>query len=298
MNLLVVIVTYNAMQWVEHCFACLKSSSIKPTVLVVDNGSNDGTQEYIKNNYPEFIFRQSTENLGFGKANNVGLQYALDNGFDYVYLLNQDAWVQTDTLEKLMRISACHPEYGILSPMQMNADLYHIDKNFLKSTCSWLSTPTLLTDTYNHLVQDVYEVKYVMAAHWMITRECLLKVGGFSPSFPHYGEDNNYIDRVHYHNLKIGIVPSLRVVHDRADRADTAEKGIHLIYTTSIRWLSNPLIGLQTAMSKVMIGNLKGMKQYRSVKLLRNMFLLLTNFRNIRKKRKISMTEYCAFLRK
>ena len=47
-------------------------------------------------------------------------------------------------------------------------------------------------------LKDVYEVKFVQAAHWLISRECLERVGGFSPSFPHYGEDNNFCNRAQY----------------------------------------------------------------------------------------------------
>ena len=138
-NILVVIVTYNAMQWAERCFSSLKSSSLRPDVYVVDNGSTDGTQSYIQEHYPEVMFHQSAENLGFGKANNMGLQYALDYNYDYVYLLNQDAWVMEDTFEKLVNLSKQYPDYGILSPFQMNSDLIHIDSGFISSTCSYSS---------------------------------------------------------------------------------------------------------------------------------------------------------------
>ena len=111
MKLLVVIVTYNAMRWAERCFDSLRKSTVVPEVFVVDNGSTDGTQEYIKKNYPEVMFQQSNENLGFGKANNLGFQYALNKGYDYVYLLNQDAWIFPETLGGLVNVSKLHPEY-------------------------------------------------------------------------------------------------------------------------------------------------------------------------------------------
>ena len=296
MRLLVVIVTYNAMQWAKRCLDSLNSSTFQPDVYIIDNGSYDGTQKFIQDNYPKYFFYQSKENIGFGKANNIGLQYALDNDYDYVYLLNQDAWVMPDTFEKLIQISTQYSTYGILSPFQMNADLKHIDKNFLKSSCAWNSTPTLLTDLYNGSEQDVYEVSFVMAAHWLITRKCLLKIGGFSPSFPHYGEDNNYVDRLHYHGMKIGVVPSLRVVHDRADRIESPQKIIHIIYTTSIRYLSNPLISVKSSLVQIIKANLKGMINHCSKQMLKNLFLLLIKANEIRRNRRISMKRDCAFL--
>ncbi|MBQ9214435.1 MAG: hypothetical protein IJ150_10930, partial [Bacteroidales bacterium] len=81
-----------------------------------------------------------------------------------------------------------------------------------------------------------------MAAHWFLTRKCIEKIGGFSPTFRHYGEDNNYAHRVVYHGLKIGVVPSLKVVHDRADRIYSSNKQMYLNYTSMLVRLSSPLI--------------------------------------------------------
>ena len=69
--------------------------------------------------------------------------------------------------------------------------------------------------------KEIYEVKDVMAAHWLISRDCLLKTGCFSPTFRHYGEDDNYLDRAIFHGFKVGIIPATKAVHDRADRKDT-----------------------------------------------------------------------------
>ena len=91
-----IIVTYNAMQWAEKCFSSLRKSSISVKTIVVDNGSTDGTQEYVKTNFPEVHFIQSPENLGFGKANNIGIEIAYKAGADFFYLMNQDAWIFED----------------------------------------------------------------------------------------------------------------------------------------------------------------------------------------------------------
>ena len=66
---------------------------------------------------------------------------------------------------------------------------------------------------FNRL-KDVYETKYVNAAAWLIPRNVLTKVGGFDPLFFHYGEDDNYLNRVIYHGFKVGICPHSRIVHD------------------------------------------------------------------------------------
>ena len=95
----IIIVTYNAMPWLSKCL-----ESTKPyAIVVVDNNATDGTVSYIKENYPLITILPQKENLGFGQANNIGMSYALKQGADYVFLLNQDAYLEND-LFKLVSI--------------------------------------------------------------------------------------------------------------------------------------------------------------------------------------------------
>ena len=89
MRVFVLIITYNAEKWIEFCLGSLKDSTIPITPLIVDNNSNDKTVSLIKEKYPEAIILANNQNLGFGKANNIGIKYAIEKGFDYVFLLNQ-----------------------------------------------------------------------------------------------------------------------------------------------------------------------------------------------------------------
>lgn len=230
-KVLVIIVTYNGMKWADHCFGSLRSSSVPLDVVMIDNGSTDGTVAYVSEIFPEVKIIQSHENLGFGKANNVGMQIALDKGYDYVYLLNQDAWIMPDTIATLIKVQKKNPEYGVLSPMQMEENMRYFDRNFAVNVLgnSQCVSPCCLSDMYRGQMQDVYDVKFVMAAHWLISKDCLFKVGGFSPTFPHYGEDDNYLQRVNYWKMKVGIVPLAQAVHNRENREESEEK---LIYIT------------------------------------------------------------------
>lgn len=185
MKILVIIVTYNAMQWIDRCFGSVREWD----VFVVDNGSTDGTQQYLKEHFPHVILKQSNSNLGFGKANNIGLQYALDNAYDFVYLMNQDAWVMPGTIATMAEVMGKHPEYGVLSPMQMQADMKHFDWDFGWGICVWKYSHEMLEGWFHRINEaEVYEVHFVNAAHWLISMDCLCKVGGFSTAFPHYGE--------------------------------------------------------------------------------------------------------------
>ncbi len=296
MKLLVIIVTYNAMQWAERCFSSLKNSTVSPDIFVVDNGSTDGTPAFINEHFPEVMFHQSEENLGFGKANNLGLQYALDYNYDYVYLLNQDAWVQNDTFERLVEISKKYPEYGILSPFQMNADMQHIDRNFVANVLAWKSNPDIVDDMYRQQLKEVYPVNGVMAAHWFMPIKTVKRVGGFSPSFPHYGEDNNYVVRLLYRHMKVGVVPRLRVVHDRGWRKETIKKSIFLAYTSSIEALSNTQIGFVRGLCIIISTCLFTMVKYKSIYPFMNLMKIFFHYFEIINNKRISMNKDGAFL--
>ena len=233
-KILVIIVTYNGIKWITKVLQSIRTSILPVDTFVIDNGSSDGTQDYIKKNFPDVFFFQNTKNQGFGVANNIGLKYVIDNDYDYAYLLNQDAWIFPNTLCELVSIHKHYPEYGILSPLQIQANMYHLDKNFLCGVCSSISNPSMVEDLIFQRRQAVYSVPRVMAAHWLISRECLEKVGGFSPTFPHYGEDDNYADRAIFHGFKVGVVLQCKAVHDREFRITTNQKNIYMWY---IRWL-------------------------------------------------------------
>ncbi|MBQ8059054.1 MAG: glycosyltransferase family 2 protein [Prevotella sp.] len=295
MRVLVVIVTYNAMRWLDRCIGSLLASNVKVSIFVVDNCSCDGTPEYIHEHYPDVILLRNRTNLGFGKANNIGLQYALDEGYDYVYLLNQDAWIQSDTLECLIATSQTHKEYGILSPLQMEANMLHLDKNFKRSVCSWESCPQLLDGVIVGPRKEVYEVQTLMAAHWFMTNACIKAVGGFSPAFPHYGEDYNYLDRVHMRGIKVGIVPSLMVVHDREYREDTAEKLMYKRHITAIGLLSSPNPTSNRWLRVINI-LLTDILRYHTFTPLQYFLQIVNGYSTIKKYRRESMLKDCAFL--
>lgn len=229
-----IIVTYKGQRWYDRCFGSLRQSTIPVQTIVVDNASNDGSVEYIKENFPEIHLIESKENLGFGRANNIAMRYALDHGCDYVFLLNQDAWVEPDTLEKLVDIAERHPDYGIVGPVQVNAERTKV----LGGVIKFLVNPDnvnldLFSDLVMQTVDEIYPVAEINAAAWLLPRKTLETVGGFDPIFLHYGEDWNYLSRVLYHGMKVGLTPHLKVVHDCNDRVEQP-KGFGMAFD---KWL-------------------------------------------------------------
>lgn len=216
-----IIVTYKGHQWYERCFTSLRNSEYPVQTIVIDNASNDGTVEYIRENFPEIHLIESKDNLGFGRANNIGMRYALDHGCDYVFLLNQDAWVESDTIGELVRVAEKYPDYGLLGPVQVNKERTRV----LNGVIQFLINPDnvnhkLFSDLILGSVEDVYPVAEINAAAWLLPRKTLETIGGFDPIFLHYGEDWNYLSRVLYHGLKVGLVPHVQVVHDCEDRVE------------------------------------------------------------------------------
>ena len=237
-NFLVIIVTYNGMKWIDKCIRSVLSSTIQSDIYVVDNASTDETPDYIKQNFPTVHLTCSNKNLGFGAANNIGLQYALDNNYDYVYLLNQDAWVKEDTFEKMIFAHKQHPEYGILSPIQLEGNEKHFDKDFGEGLSKWREHAKVCEDLFFRRNLDIVPFPMIMAAHWLISRKCLEDVGGFSPAFFHYGEDNNYAERVWEKGYKLGVVMSALAIHDRENRVYSKEKICYLDFCRRIHDIS------------------------------------------------------------
>jgi len=210
-----IIVTYNGEPWIGKCVSSLLASSVACKVIVIDNDSTDRTLEILQG-FPAVQLLKTGKNLGFGKANNLGMEIALKQNADYFLLLNQDAWVTDTTIETLMSVAEKNESYGILSPVHLNGAGTAVDYKFsyymIPKRCPGLLSDSVLSPG---AMKDIYETTFANAACWLISRSALTKIGGFDPLFPHYGEDTDWVHRLHYHKIKIGIVPGATAFHDR-----------------------------------------------------------------------------------
>lgn len=211
-NICVIIVTYNGMKWLNRCLSDLMTSTTSVDVVVVDNQSNDGTVDFIKKHYPNIKLFEMNRNLGFGQANNYGMRHALDHNYDYVFLLNQDAYVYPDMFEKLIEgvNNADIDNIGIASPLQLHPNGEWLEEHFKAYIKHRISIDS-------KLAEEVICVEGVQAAGWLIPRRTLETIGGFNPIFFHYGEDENYFQRVNYHGLKTVVVTSAKMIHYHID---------------------------------------------------------------------------------
>ncbi len=241
MEVFSIVVTYNGKKWLDKCFGSLLHSSIPMKIIAIDNASSDGTPQVIREIFPDVILIQLDKNLGFGQANNIGLKKALDEGADCVFLLNQDAWVETGTIEKLIKAYHQYPEYGILSPVHLNGAGLGFDYGFLNYICKTNDKAFIYSFYSKDPSQQklIYALDFVNAAFWLIPRTTIETVGGFNPLFYHYGEDRDYVNRCNYFGLKLGIVPEAKGFHDR-DQKDNKFKNISLPYGKMLTKLINP----------------------------------------------------------
>ncbi|MBR4817843.1 MAG: glycosyltransferase family 2 protein [Bacteroidales bacterium] len=240
-EILTIVVTYNGKKWIERCLRSAQGSAIPTDIMVIDNGSEDGTTEWIREHLPDVILSENRENLGFGAANNIGFRYAVAHGYRFVYLLNQDAWVFPETFGTLLRAfeAADIPgkeerqgskRLGILSPMQMEANLTRMDAQFRKHCAAALEKDDA----------ETVPVPFVMAAHWMVSAECLEVTGGFSPAFPHYGEDKDFLQRAAFHGFTAAVVKTASAVHDRAERPRPKDYRMRLKVVTAKTAVTDP----------------------------------------------------------
>jgi GT2 family glycosyltransferase len=292
-SVFVVIVTYNGEKWVRKCFDSLRSGSYPVQTIVIDNGSTDATVSLLETQYPEVTLVRSGSNLGFGQANNTGIKLALEKQADYVFLLNQDAWVENNTIASLVGCMEWHTGYGIVSPVHLNGQYSALDKGFERYIRKDYPDIDITRLIRGDAPQELYPVSFVNAAAWMMSRACLLEAGLFHPLFFHYGEDNELLNRVSYHGFKTGICTRATICHDRYEREES-ESSIMSAYKI------NGLVTLMDLRSSLLTGYLREIRNLgkpaakaflkgkiiKGIKIAGIYFTLLSQYKTVAKARK------------
>src|SRR3954452_12643822 len=107
-----VVVTYNGMPWIEQCLESVRGVE----TVVVDKGSTDGMLELVRERFPGATLVEQA-NVGMGGGNNAGMRAAHGGWF---LLLNSDAWVLGDGIERLVAFAEAHPEAAVVAPRLRN----------------------------------------------------------------------------------------------------------------------------------------------------------------------------------
>jgi GT2 family glycosyltransferase len=122
-KIFIIILNYNGKETIKKCLDSVFYSDYSNfEVVVVDNDSKDGSFELAKSLYSKFHFIKNTKNSGFSAGNNVGIRFALEKMADYVFLLNNDAVLEKNTLSKLVEASEKETA-GIFSPLIYNREI-------------------------------------------------------------------------------------------------------------------------------------------------------------------------------
>ena len=205
-----ILATWNSRKWIWQAIESLQNSTIPVNIIVVDNASSDDTVTIIRGLPGDIELFQMPENLGFAGANNYGLRHALDLGAEYVLLLNQDAKIAQRMIAEIMHLFEQHPDYGIISPLHLNYEGTCIDPVFLSFS---LENTSIASDALTQRINELYEVPFINAAVWLISRALVEKIGGFDPIFFMYGEDQDYCHRARFHGFKTGVAPKAIAYH-------------------------------------------------------------------------------------
>jgi N-acetylglucosaminyl-diphospho-decaprenol L-rhamnosyltransferase len=214
-----IVVTYNGLPWIERCLESLDGYE----TILVDHGSTDGTLELVRERFPQATLIEQ-ENLGLGAGFNRGIRAAPDG--DYYLLINSDAWVVGDAVERLARFAAEHPRAAVVGPRLLNPDG--------SLQCSVRGFPTLwrLATEYLFLRKlaprsrafnafyaggfehdRVREVDFLMAACLLVRREASEEVGLFDERYFMFSEEVDWCYRFRKAGWSVVFVPDAEVVH-------------------------------------------------------------------------------------
>lgn len=205
-HLSIIIVSWNAKKLLFECLDSLASqhSGLSIETIVVDNGSTDGTPEAVARRYPNVRLIQNGANLGFAKANNIGIRQATGK---YLCLINSDVVVHPECLRTLFSYMEANPRVGILGPRIVGSNGKR-QRSCMRFPSLWNQfCRALALDTFfpsrifgGFLMKDfshdnTRDVDIVNGCFWMTRRKAVAQIGLLDERFFMYGEDMDWCRR-------------------------------------------------------------------------------------------------------
>lgn len=214
----VVILNYNVAEETLKCVKSVKASNYKNIDTIVVNNSADDLNK-ITDIYKDVIFIQNKENLGYSGGNNVGIKKALEQGADYIFVLNPDTTVKKNTIGNLVSIVESEGA-DILGPKILFADRKTIwyGGGFLDKD-NVLGKHRGLDEKDNGQYNTVQETEFVTGGAIFISRRVFEKIGFFDEKYFMYLEDSDFSFRAKKAGLKIIYAPKAVVFHANAQSA-------------------------------------------------------------------------------
>lgn len=229
-QLSIIIVNYNVRDFLHHALVSLQKAmkGIRGEIIVVDNASDDGSIEMIRKRFPSVQLIASRQNLGFAKANNIGLKLARGK---FLLLINPDTLVQEDTLKVMLRFFEENPDVGLAGCKILNPDgtfQLACRRSFPRPWAAFTKMAGLsslfpnsrLFGRYNltYLSPDeTYELDAVSGSFMMVRREAYEQVGGLDEDFFMYGEDLDWCYRIQRSGWKNYYVHTTQIIHYKGE---------------------------------------------------------------------------------
>jgi hypothetical protein len=221
-----VILNWNQQQLTLDCLDSLaKVEYPNLEVILVDNGSTDGSAEAIRSRYPSVIVIENGENLGFSEGNNVGMRYALAHGADYVLLLNNDTVVDPGFVAEMIAVAEADPSCGIVGPKMY----YHDEPSVIWCAGNAIAWSSGCTSRLQAEQQDMHpevepprEVDFITACAMAVKRSVIDEIGLLDPRYFIYYDETDWCVRAAAKGFKVVYVPSSRIWHKVSAAMGTA----------------------------------------------------------------------------
>ena len=236
MDVSIIIVNYKTPNLLLNCIKSIFSETVAISfeIIVVDNNSNDGSRALINNNYPAVNYIQSNSNLGFGKANNLGIKSA--NGRN-IFFLNSDTILISNAVKILSDFLDGNENVGVCG-----GNLFDMNKNpthsYLKVFPGFFSelnqvlfsvyTNFFLKNSFFNHGEKPIKVSYITGANMMVKRSIINSIGGFDPDFFLYFEETELQFRIYNSGFKIMNLPNSKIIHLEGASSTFHEKKIQL----------------------------------------------------------------------
>lgn len=218
-DVVAVVATYNAMPWIEQCLASLEGTR----TVVVDNGSGDDTVAFVRDRFPGVRLVEQ-ENVGLAAAWKRGLEESPPSR--WALIVNADAWLVGDALERLVAVGDAHPGVAVVAPRLLNTDgslqrsvrgfptLWRLATEYLY--LRKLGPRTALLNAFygagfDHASER--EVECVMGACLLVRRSAIDEVGGPDPEFFLFSEEVDWLYRFAGAGWRTRFTPDATCVH-------------------------------------------------------------------------------------
>jgi len=222
-DLSIIIVNWNTRELLKQCLA---SIDYPAEIIVVDNGSTDGSREMISDQWLMVKLIANNKNLGFAKANNQGIKIAKG---EFILLLNSDTKIKSNSLKKLITFAKRKKDWGVVGPRLLNQDgsiqfsCFHFPSIKGAFEQFWLGKIGAF-EKFAPKGKKETEVEAVAGAAFLIPRKVIARVGLLDERYFFYFEDLDYCRRVKKAGLKVYYLPEAEIIHFHGSSAQKKGK--------------------------------------------------------------------------